>query len=51
MRKWEELQDNPDMPIKFYDVIQAGLDKLAEYEKRADDVPAYVIAMGEFEAF
>jgi hypothetical protein len=46
VRRWEEHRDDSETPAKFYNVIQAGLDKLEDYQERTDDVPAYVIAMG-----
>ena len=46
IRKWEELRDDPKTSVKFYDVIEAGLKKLEDYQEHTDDVPAYVIAMG-----
>jgi hypothetical protein len=47
IHKWQELQDDEEMPAKFYDVIQAGIEKLKDYQERTDTVPAYVLAMGE----
>ena len=49
MQKWEALRDAEETPVKFYDVIQAGLDKLGDYQGRTDEVPAYVLAMGEYQ--
>ena len=44
-QKWEEHQeDHPDTA----NIVQQGLDKLADYQNRVDDVPAYVLAMGNF---
>ena len=42
-QKWEEHQE--DHPDTAY-IVQKGLDKLADYQTRTDDVPAYVLAMG-----
>lgn len=40
---WEQHQiDHPET----YDIVQEGLDKLEDYRYRADDAPAYVLAMG-----
>jgi hypothetical protein len=48
MQKWEECRDDAATPAQFYDVIQAGLDKLEDYQGRIDDTPAYVLAMGDY---
>jgi hypothetical protein len=45
--KWEELQQNEATPVKFYGVIQAGLEKIEDYQGRTDDVPVHVLAMGK----
>lgn len=42
-QKWEEHQDDhPDTA----GIVQKGLNKLADYHNHADNVPAYVLAMG-----
>jgi hypothetical protein len=48
MQKWEECRDDAATPAQFCDVIQAGLDKLEDYQGRIDDTPAYVLAMGDY---
>jgi hypothetical protein len=47
MQRWEELRDDEETPPRYYDVIQAGLEKLGDYQERTNDTPAYVIAMGQ----
>jgi hypothetical protein len=44
MARWEEIAD--EIP-ETKEVITAGLDKLRTYQNRTNDVPAYVVAMGE----
>ena len=42
-QKWEEHQDDhPDTA----GIVQKGLNKLADYHNHADNVPAYVLAIG-----
>ena len=44
MRRWEEYQvSHPET----HDIIEKGLEKMAEYKNRMDLVPAYVLAMGK----
>lgn len=43
---WEDRQT--DFP-EAADIIQAGLNKLDVYRSRAELVPAYVLAMSEWE--
>jgi hypothetical protein len=39
---WEEHQhEHPET----FDIVQEGLDKLEDYRDRADNVPAYTLAM------
>jgi hypothetical protein len=43
MQRWEELlEDNPE----WENFIRPGLDKLEGYTRHLDDIPAYVLAMG-----
>jgi hypothetical protein len=46
-RRWEDLQEDVATPAQFDRVIQAGLEKIAEYQGRTDDVPIHVLAMGK----
>ncbi|KIJ98155.1 hypothetical protein K443DRAFT_133553 [Laccaria amethystina LaAM-08-1] len=42
---WNELQESMDE--LYFDIIQAGIDKLDAYHNRAELVPAYMISMCE----
>jgi len=42
---WKEMQESMDEP--YFDIIQAGIDKLDAYHNRAELVPAYMISMCE----
>jgi hypothetical protein len=43
IEKWEEyIQAYPNA----HPIVQEGLDKVGTYQERADQVPAYVLAMG-----
>ena len=47
-QKWEEHQeDHPDTA----NIVQQGLDKLADYQNHVDDVPAYVLAIISLQNF
>jgi hypothetical protein len=43
IQRWEELiEDNPE----WENFIRPGLDKLEGYTRPLDDIPAYILAMG-----
>ena len=44
-QKWEEYQEDH---LDTANIVQQGLNKLADYQNRVDDVLAYVLAMGIF---
>jgi len=42
---WKEMQESMDE--LYFDIIQAGIDKLDAYHNQAELVPAYMISMCE----
>ena len=44
VQRWEEYQV---LHPETYDIIEKGLEKMAEYKNHMDLVPAYVLAMGK----
>jgi hypothetical protein len=42
--RWEELAEEVE---EARGIIEIGVEKLEDYQSRVEEVPAYVIAMGE----